>query len=108
MKSYWLALGLLGLSVVSSNLYAHERDGWCSRHPRACEDHRGFYDQDKHRFNRWCRRHPHACQEYRALPPVVVIPQPPAVVVVPPQNNGRDDWCRRHPHKCDDHRHHHH
>jgi|WetSurMetagenome_2_1015567.scaffolds.fasta_scaffold11509_7 hypothetical protein len=85
MKRYWLALSLLGLSVISTNLYAHERDDWCRRHPRACEEHRGFNDHDKHRFERWCRHHPQACHEYRNPPrPVVVVPPaPPAVIVRP-------------------------
>ncbi len=111
MKRYLVLIALVGFSIWGNAVFAHERGDWCSRHPRACEERRGYHDHDRHRIEKWCRRHPRACQEYNNPPrPIVLVPPAPVVVVPPqqPQYDGRDAWCRRHPHKCEDHRHHRH
>ncbi len=110
MKRYFALVALLGFSLWGNTAFAHERGDWCRRHPHACEEHRGFHDHEKHRFDKWCRRHPHACQEYRNPPrPIVLVPPAPVIVVPQPQQQeSRSSWCRRHPHRCEEHRHHRH
>jgi hypothetical protein len=113
----WAFVSLLGISLLGNVALAHEkhhhdhRGSWCDRHPHACEEHRGFHDHEKHRFEKWCKRHPRACQEYRNPPrPIVLVPPSPVIVVPPqpPQHDHRSSWCKRHPHKCEERRHHHH
>lgn len=109
MKRYLVLVALLGFSLWGNATFARDH-GWCERHPRACEEHRGYRDHDRHRIDKWCKRHPRACQEYSNPPRQIILVPPAPVIVVPPQqpqHDGRDSWCRKHPHKCEERRHRH-
>jgi hypothetical protein len=109
----WVFVSLLGISLLGNVAFAHgnNKGSWCERHPHACEEHRGFNDREKHRFEKWCKRHPRACQEYRNPPrPIILVPPAPVIVVPPqqPQYGGHKTWCERHPRKCEEQRRHRH
>jgi len=106
----WVFVSLLGISLLGNVAWAHGNNegSWCERHPRACEERRGYRDHDKHRIGKWCKRHPRACQEYSNPPrPIVIVPPPAPVIVVPAPGGNRDSWCRRHPNRCEERRHRH-